>query len=98
MLDGEPSADELSDAADCRSQAVESLRAAMLVEQMAVDEQQAGAVGQALDDMGVPDLVEQCPQAVFSAFRPSLPMVCSRITNFWILPVMVIGNSATNSM
>ena len=29
---------------------------------------------------------------------PSLPIVCSRITNFWILPVTVIGNSATNSM
>ena len=37
-------------------------------------------------------------QAVFCAFRPSLPIVCSRITNFWILPVMVMGNSATNSM
>ena len=36
--------------------------------------------------------------AVFSAFSPSFSIVCSRITNFWILPVMVIGNSATNSM
>ncbi len=28
----------------------------------------------------------------------SFSIVCSRITNFWILPVMVIGNSGTNSM
>jgi hypothetical protein len=38
------------------------------------------------------------PQAVFCALSPSLPMVCSRMTNFWILPVIVMGNSATNSM
>jgi hypothetical protein len=36
--------------------------------------------------------------AVFSAFSPSFLIVSSRMTNFWILPVMVIGNSATNSM
>ena len=36
--------------------------------------------------------------AVFSAFSPSFLIVCSRMTNFWILPVMVIGNSGTNSM
>ncbi len=36
--------------------------------------------------------------AVFCAFSPSFSIVCSRITNFWILPVMVIGNSGTNSM
>jgi hypothetical protein len=36
--------------------------------------------------------------AVFSALSPSFLIVSSRITNFWILPVMVIGNSATNSM
>ena len=37
-------------------------------------------------------------QAVFCSLRPSLPTVCSRITNFWILPVMVIGKASTNSM
>ena len=37
-------------------------------------------------------------QAVFCAVSPSFSIVCSRITNFWILPVMVIGNSGTNSM
>jgi hypothetical protein len=36
--------------------------------------------------------------AVFSALSPSFLIVSSRITNFWILPVMVIGNSGTNSM
>ena len=36
--------------------------------------------------------------AVLSAFSPSFLIVSSRITNFWILPVMVIGNSGTNSM
>jgi hypothetical protein len=41
---------------------------------------------------------EGAPYAVFSALSPSFAIVCSRITNFWILPVMVIGNSGTNSM
>jgi hypothetical protein len=35
--------------------------------------------------------------AVFAAFNPSFDSTASRITNFWILPVTVIGNSSTNS-
>jgi len=35
--------------------------------------------------------------AVFAAFNPSLASTTSRITNFWIFPVTVIGNSSTNS-
>jgi hypothetical protein len=35
--------------------------------------------------------------AVFAAFNPSRASTASRITNFWILPVTVIGNSSTNS-
>ena len=35
--------------------------------------------------------------AVFAAFNPSRVSTASRITNFWILPVTVIGNSSTNS-
>ncbi|RXH19611.1 hypothetical protein EAS54_05320 [Bradyrhizobium guangzhouense] len=37
------------------------------------------------------------PHAVFAAFSPSRCSTVSRITNFWILPVTVIGNSSTNS-
>ena len=37
------------------------------------------------------------PHAVFAAFNPSRCSTASRITNFWILPVTVIGNSSTNS-
>jgi len=35
--------------------------------------------------------------AVFAAFSPSFSSTASRIKNFWILPVTVIGNSSTNS-
>jgi len=35
--------------------------------------------------------------AVFAAFNPSFASTASRIRNFWILPVTVIGNSSTNS-
>ena len=35
--------------------------------------------------------------AVFAAFNPSRCSTASRIRNFWILPVTVIGNSSTNS-
>jgi len=42
--------------------------------------------------------VEVVRYAVLSLFSPSFLIVSSRITNFWILPVMVIGNSGTNSM
>ena len=35
--------------------------------------------------------------AVFAAFSPSFVSTASRIKNFWILPVTVIGNSSTNS-
>src|SRR4051794_20655524 len=35
--------------------------------------------------------------AVFAAFNPNRASTASRITNFWILPVTVIGNSSTNS-
>jgi tripartite-type tricarboxylate transporter receptor subunit TctC len=34
--------------------------------------------------------------AVFCTFNPSSVMVCSRMMNFWILPVTVIGNASTN--
>jgi hypothetical protein len=37
------------------------------------------------------------PHAVSAAFNPSRASTVSRITNFWILPVTVIGNSSTNS-
>ena len=37
------------------------------------------------------------PHAVFAAFNPSRASTSSRIKNFWILPVTVIGNSSTNS-
>jgi hypothetical protein len=37
------------------------------------------------------------PHAVFAAFSPSLVSTASRIKNFWIFPVTVIGNSSTNS-
>ncbi|MNS97754.1 hypothetical protein D3C72_1321000 [compost metagenome] len=36
--------------------------------------------------------------AVFSWLRPSCSVMASRILNFWILPVTVIGNSETNWM
>jgi|KBSMisStandDraft_5_1062788.scaffolds.fasta_scaffold688870_2 hypothetical protein len=35
--------------------------------------------------------------AVFAVFNPSRDSTASRIMNFWILPVTVIGNSSTNS-
>ena len=35
--------------------------------------------------------------AVFAAFNPSRASTASRIKNFWIFPVTVIGNSSTNS-
>jgi hypothetical protein len=35
--------------------------------------------------------------AVFAAFSPSFASTASRIRNFWIFPVTVIGNSSTNS-
>ena len=41
------------------AQAVEGLRAAVLVQEMAIDIEHAGAVAETLDDVGVPDLVEQ---------------------------------------
>jgi len=34
--------------------------------------------------------------AVFCTLRPSSAMVSSRMMNFWILPVTVIGNASTN--
>jgi hypothetical protein len=37
------------------------------------------------------------PHAVFAAFNPSRCSTSSRMMNFWILPVTVIGNSSTNS-
>ena len=37
------------------------------------------------------------PHAVFAAFSPSRASTASRMMNFWILPVTVIGNSSTNS-
>ena len=37
------------------------------------------------------------PHAVFAAFNPSFVSTASRIKNFWIFPVTVIGNSSTNS-
>ena len=37
------------------------------------------------------------PHAVFAAFNPSRCSTSSRIKNFWIFPVTVIGNSSTNS-
>ena len=40
---------------------------------------------------------EVAPHAVFAAFNPSRASTASRITNFWIFPVTVIGNSSTNS-
>jgi tripartite-type tricarboxylate transporter receptor subunit TctC len=36
------------------------------------------------------------PHAVFCTFRPSSAIVSSRMMNFWILPVTVIGNASTN--
>src|ERR1700688_499978 len=36
------------------------------------------------------------PHAVFCTFHPSSVMVSSRMTNFWIFPVTVIGNASTN--
>ena len=41
------------------AQAVEGLRTAVLVQKMAIDIEHAGAVAETLDDVGVPDLVEQ---------------------------------------
>ena len=40
---------------------------------------------------------EHLPHAVFAAFNPSRASTASRIKNFWIFPVTVIGNSSTNS-
>ena len=37
------------------------------------------------------------PHAVFAVFNPSRASTVSRIMNFWIFPVTVIGNSSTNS-
>jgi hypothetical protein len=37
------------------------------------------------------------PHAVFAAFNPSRRSTASRIMNFWILPVTVMGNSSTKS-
>ena len=34
-------------------------------------------------------------QAVLGACRPSSSIICLRMTNFWILPVTVIGNAST---
>ena len=42
-----------------------------------------------LEAEGVP------PYAVFSIFNPSSAIVASRILNFWILPVTVIGKPST---
>jgi hypothetical protein len=39
----------------------------------------------------------QLCHAVFAAFSPSFASTASRMMNFWILPVTVIGNSSTNS-
>ena len=35
--------------------------------------------------------------AVFAVFNPSRASTASRIMNYWIFPVTVIGNSSTNS-
>ena len=49
-----------------------------------------------------PGMTDSClaglkPHAVFAAFNPSFASTASRIKNFWIFPVTVIGNSSTNS-
>ena len=50
-----------------------------------------------------PGMTESCVaglahvHAVFAAFSPSFASTASRIRNFWIFPVTVIGNSSTNS-
>lgn len=54
------------------------------------------ALGEAQDVKPSPNC--PAPHAVFCAFSPSFSIVCSRMTNFWILPVMVIGKASTNSM
>lgn len=38
------------------------------------------------------------PHAVFAAVTPSCFIISSRMTNFWILPVIVIGNWSTKRM
>lgn len=43
-----------------------------------------------------PWMVPIIPQAVWSGLNPSSPIMRSRMTNFWIFPVTVIGNSSTN--
>lgn len=44
-----------------------------------------------------PGAAQPPPHAVFAAFSPSFVSTASRIRNFWIFPVTVIGNSSTNS-
>ena len=53
----------------------------------AIDKQgQAGVSGRPVDDV----------QAVFASARPSSAIIALRISNFWILPVTVIGKESTN--
>lgn len=45
-----------------------------------------GRAGRPVDDV----------QAVFASARPSSAIIALRISNFWILPVTVIGKESTN--
>ena len=56
-------------AAAGHAQTLEGLRRGHFVDQMAVDIEQAGAVRRALDDVGVPDLVEHCAGHVLLPIR-----------------------------
>jgi hypothetical protein len=56
-----------------------------------------GGVGLEVRGAGV-EFGFELAHAVFSFVRPSCSVIASRILNFWILPVTVIGNSVTNWM
>lgn len=48
--------------------------------------------------VALPALAARYPHAVFAAVTPSSLIISSRMTNFWILPVIVIGNWSTKRM
>jgi hypothetical protein len=82
--------------------AFDSLRVTIQANTWGIDHHGDGETSSVMDQRRVAGQLdrngtENARHAVFSAFSPSFLIVCSRITNFWILPVMVIGNSATNS-
>ncbi len=56
-----------------------------------------GGVGLKVGRSGV-EFGFQEAHAVLSSCRPSWSFIASRILNFWILPVTVIGNSLTKRM